>query len=239
MNKSTQLITGPDIMDLTATAKIEATDRKEELLFNASMISHVVTGQEAAEAAETIKAITVFLRRIETSRTTAKGPALEITRAIDALAKDLVSDLKGEAGRIGRLIGDYQSEQDRIRRQAEAAARHAEWEIRNAAEQAAEKARESGRAVEKKLERIDAQTFEKVAESRSMTLAHVVPKIAGLATRAVHQIEVHDAAALFAARPDLCSIVPNESLIKATFKANADLALPGVRHWVEHNTVVR
>ena len=67
---------------------------------------------------------------------------LDLGKRIDALATDLTADIEAEARRIGRLIGAWNAEQERI---ADEARRRAEEEARRVREEAERVSREARR----------------------------------------------------------------------------------------------
>ncbi len=80
-----------------------------------------------------------FTKTIEAARSEVKAPVLDLGKRIDALAKELTQTLEGESDRLGRLIGSWQAEQNRIaeetRKRAEAEERRI-WEEAKAKEKA-------------------------------------------------------------------------------------------------------
>ena len=216
-----------------------AFDLRDEILLDVGTITKVTTIDEANSAAEAIKSLKDFTRKIESSRKDVKDPVVQLGKAIDKVAKDLTEDLDTEAKRISRILGDYQAEQDRIRRKAEREAAEEERRIREEADAKAQKAIDSGRSVDSKLEKIEAKTFEQTAAVRAVAQQAAPAKIAGLATRKVIKFEVDDIQALAASRPELVKMEANTSAITAILRSNPNLILPGIRHWTENTTVVR
>lgn len=236
--KSSELIQVPDVIgDPIATET--AFEKRDTLILEASNVLTVKTEEEANAAAETLKNLKGFTRSIETARKEVKSPIVDLGRQIDSLAKSLVTSVTQQASRIGGMIADFQAEEARKRAEAERKAREEEARIKAEAEAKMRKAEESGRNVEKKVERIQERTFQKTADVRAVAATAAAPKVAGLATRKEVQFQVTDIAALHAARPELVTLQPNTAAIKAILKACPSIDLPGLRHWTENKTVVR
>lgn len=222
----------------TPTVTQDAFDRRDLFLMGIGLVSTVTTRIEADEAALSLTKLKAFTREIEAERKQVKAPIILLSKSIDQLAKDLVCDLTQEGNRVGGLIGDYQAEQERLRRKAAAEAAEQERQIKEEAEAKALKAIESGRSVEKKLDKIDEKAFTMIAAVRAVE-ATAPTKIAGLATRRQVKIEVLDIYALAASRPELVEMQINTSAVTAIVRKNPNLVLPGIRHWTENTTVVR
>jgi hypothetical protein len=228
----------PDIPG-TPVATALAFERRDELVFAAAAVKAVTDPTTAEQAGNALKNLKAFSRDIDDKRTEVKRPIIALGKAIESLAAELTEAVEAEAKRISRLLGDYQLEVQRKQREAEEEARKKEQAILEEQQRKAQAAIDSGRNVEGKLEKIEAQTFEKVALVRAEAAAPVAPKIAGVATRQEVKFEVTDLAELYKARPELVKLEANTAAIKAVLKANPKLQLPGLRHWTEAATIVR
>jgi len=234
----TELLTVPPISG-TALATQQALDRRDELVLSAATVTIVTDPATAEQAATVLKELKAFQRQVEASREDVKRPVIVIGKAIEALAAELTTAVDEQSRRVSRLLGDYQNE---VRRQQEKTAREAreeEQRIRDEADTKAQAAIDSGRSVDKKLEKIETQTFAQIATVRSVAVTPVAPKIAGVATRNEVKFEVTDIDELHRSRPELVTLTPNTAAIKAVLKASPKIQLPGIRHWTEAQTIVR
>lgn len=220
-----------------ASATENARERRDELVLHSASIRIVKTADDAQLAADALKDMKGFTRSIEDARTTVKAPVLKLTKDIDGLAKELTTAVTVETDRVSRLLGTYQQEQQRLLREQQEAAAREEQRIIEEANANAQKAIDSGRGVDGKLEKIEAQTFQKVAEVRAAV--PTTAAISGLAGATDIIIEVTDLAALYAVRPELVKLELNLSLTKALIKANPKIALPGITHRQQAKVVVR
>lgn len=204
----------------------EAEKLRKQLLNQARTVGVISDSFDADCAADVLKNITAAVKEMEATRKEVKAPVLELGRRIDDVAKSWLSDLEAEKKRINRTLGDYQAEQDRIRRDAERREREAQDQARREAE-AALAAGDQAAAAEA-AEKI-AQSSAKVSES-----AH---RPEGVSVRTAYKFEVEDIDALFKARPDLCLIQPDNAAIRAAVKKTQ--SIPGLRVWQESSAVAR
>lgn len=215
-----------------------ATERRDQALAHAAMVTTIGDAFEADLAAGTLKEVTDLCREVEAARTAIKAPVLELGRKIDGIAKDFSSKLEAEKSRIGRVLGEFQAAE---RAKAEEARRAAEAEARRKAEEAAKAARAAEMATNQaEADRAQQEAAKKEAEAQAAALAAaearpVVPE--GTTTRRNWKYEVTDLAALFKARPDLCVIEPNAAAIRAQIPHNQNI--PGLRIWTEAKTTTR
>jgi hypothetical protein len=159
-----------------------------------------------------------------------KAPVLKLAKDIDQLAAELTDDLHGEALRLGRLIGTYQTEERRKVEAAQRAAWQKEQDVLNAA-RAEQAAALASNAAPEAVEAVADKAFEQVAVIRAS--APVAPTVAGTATRKVIHFEVENASAAYAAQPAMFTLTPNTAAIKAILKSQPSLVIPGLRHWTE------
>jgi hypothetical protein len=201
---------------------------------NCKAITDVVSLEEAANALTVVKSLA---RSVEDSRKDVKAPVLEVGRQIDAVAKDYLSPLEAEAARLSTLVGTYQEAQ---RRKAEKAR---EEEARKQAEAVAEMQRKQAAALaegdEAAADAARAEAADKIAESQLALEQAEGPKPTGIVTKTAWKFEVTDIAALYAARPELVVLSPNNAAIRAVVKASNGKPLPGVRCWQEAGAIVR
>ena len=210
---------------------IAAMDKRDELVLHSATIRRINSNDEAAAAKKAIDALAVFHKAIESQRKAAKAPFLATGKEIDALADTLSIAVKDEDTRLNKLLGQFIQEQRRLQAEAEQKARDEERRIMLEAEEKARKAVESGKNVDAKLEKIDAKTFQAVAETRA-AVANVAPQI-DVTLRVTPKFEITDIAALYAARPELVKLEVNTAMMNSLLRAAPKIILPGVRHWTE------
>jgi multidrug efflux pump subunit AcrA (membrane-fusion protein) len=157
MNTTTQLITITGAESTQVSALPAAIAKRDELLAIAAKGKRIASPESCQRATGLLRDLKMFEKAINDAHATAKAPVLELGRKIDALKKDLLNEVTTEAARIGRLIGDYETEQAKIRREEEARAaaeakrlrEEAEAKERAAREEAARKEAAARAAAEK------------------------------------------------------------------------------------------
>jgi hypothetical protein len=186
-------------------------------------------------ASDALKLIQETTRAVEKQRVKEKAPALDFGKQIDSAAKEFCGPLEEEVKRLAALIGGYVTEQQRIAREAEQARQKAIADAAAAQRKAEEEARKAAAAAEPDD---DFPPMPPPAPA-PVLLAPIPPpvvappKVAGVQVRTTWKYEVTDIAALFAARPDLCTIEPNAAAIRAELPK--DKPIPGLRAWTESN----
>lgn len=216
--------------------------RRNELLHSAALVTTVADRIDADDATTVLRALKDFTREIETQRSAAKAPALEIGRKIDALAKDLVAKVDAEAGRISRVLGAFEAEE---RRKAEDARRQADAEAARIAAEASRKAAEARRNAsdavtgERAADAVVEQAQQQIVAVKQSAANAVAPKTAGTQVCEDVVFEVTDIKALYVAHPELVTLEPNGTAIRAILRANPNLQVPGLRHWREAKLNVR
>lgn len=100
----------------------EVIARIDDLAATAAVMT-VSDAESAQAAAGYMRAATSLAKEIEAARTEANAPALSLQRAINAAVKAPADRLDTAKRDLQRKIGDWQAEQDRNRREAEAAQR--------------------------------------------------------------------------------------------------------------------
>lgn len=169
--------------ELTSVSAAEAARQKrDELLAMARRGTCIKDAAGNARAADILRELKLFSRSVEEGRKSAKAPILELASKVDALAKELTTDLEAEAARISRLVGTYQAEQERIAEEARKRAFEEEQRLRREAEEkqrkldeeaAAERRRQEEQAEQQRLaaqresERIAKEAEEKAGRARS------------------------------------------------------------------------
>lgn len=220
----------------------EARELRDKLLVEIRGVTAVSDAFDADVAVDVMKRATQLSRGIEADRNTVKAPVLALGKQIDALAKEIVTELDGEIGRVSRVLGAYQLAE---KQKAEAAERLARDEARRIQAEAEQQAREAAKAASNDTAALAAASeimdtaAAKIVETRKAIVSTVAPKAAGTAVREDVCFEVTDIGALYAARPELVNLEPNGTAIRAICKANPKLQLPGLRHWTEAKTNIR
>ena len=222
------------IADIAPAA--DATTRRDTLLLDAAEVTTITNKLDADCALITLRSITAYRDEVESARKLVKAPFKALVEKIDSVASDLLSRLQAERDRIALLLGSYEDKerakaeeaQARAREQAAQIARDAERKAMDAARQAPDQETRD-RAVDAVVE----QSQAKLAEVEQIAINAQRPKAQGTTLRSNICFEVTDAAALYAAYPELCTIEPNKTAIKAILKTNPNLQVPGLKHWVE------
>lgn len=236
----------PSLGDSSVSLLETAKARRDELLVQASEVKTVTDGIDAANAIAVLRDLTEFKKLVKADHTAVKAPVLEISRQIDAVAKDLVLKIEAEAGRIERVVGAYEAEQ---RRKAENAKREAEEKARRIADEAKRKLQEEQRAAmrEEKTEEevvrasdtIIATAQKEIVQVQQVAANLTPTKPQGSALRTKTCFEITNIDAFFLERPDLCTIEPNKAAINAILRANPNLKIAGMRTWEESKLSVR
>lgn len=239
---SPTLLITPSLGEVEITAAQDARDVRDSLLVEAQTVQSVADRLDADSATSTLRAITAYAKAIETARTDAKQPVLEVGRKIDALAKELTEKVVSEGNRISRLVGSFEAEE---RRKAEAARIEAEnraADIARKAREEAAKAQQAAPTAEAGIRKADAiveKAIQEVVAVRQQAQAVAAPRTAGTQVREEVCFEVHDIKALYAEHPELVMLEPNGSAIRAILRNAPNLQLAGVRHWREQKLITR
>lgn len=174
-------IIAPPLGELkTISATAAAIAKRDDLLARSHRGTSVTSAESAQRAASLLKELADFNRTIEATRKAAKAPFLDAGSMIDEVAKSLTSSTQEEYNRIGKLIGAFNAEQERLAEVARRKAWQEQEDIRIAKEkadrEAAEKAAAEERARLKKLadeqaerDRLARIEFEKKQEAIART----------------------------------------------------------------------
>ena len=114
MNDTQTLILAGTGYELTVAPEAEA--QKAELLKHAALIVQVNDPQDNEAARHQVKALAAMRNAVEKSRNTVKAPVLQVGRDIDAKAKEFVEAIDAEEKRLGKLMADYATEVEALRR---------------------------------------------------------------------------------------------------------------------------
>ena len=228
MNPKNALITLTGLAEAIACEPTQsAIEARDGILAAAKTVITIADADQLQVAGDVLREIDSFLKRIEASRETVKAPVLEVGRQIDDTAKTLTLELGDEKKRLRDIIGKFQAEQERIRAQAERAAREQEEKIRRETETALAKAQENARsekAFEKKAAVIEQNAIEDIVNVRAAAAAVSVPKLAGFQTREEIDVKIIDITELWMHSPECVELSPRLAIIKAKAKAGVELA---------------
>jgi hypothetical protein len=239
-------ITLTGIGDAQVEIAISSHALRSEALTRAQAVLAVGDAMDAAEASDALRLLTQLSKQVEAARVEVGKPVLELTRKINATAKDFIGEVLEEKDRLEGILGTFQAAEAR---KADAARRLAQDEANRFAADAARAQHAVERAVSAtEIERSQRAAVElevKAIEARVAVaaIAAIKPALAwrmvgeGVALRQAWKFEVVDINALFKARPDLCVIEPNNAGIRAQIPHNQ--SLPGLRIWQEAKASVR
>jgi len=217
-------------------------ESRNDLALRALSITAIATADENEAAGEIVRDIRRYLKDAEAARVVLSKPLLEAQRQLKALVDDHVAPLVTEQRRVEALaVGFAQAEARRVAREEEerqAAFRKAEAE-RLALE---EKARKQAEKANTEKQQVAAIKTAQAAEAAAAVVAAVVaappPSVAkskGQQTKKVLKYEVTDVRALYAARPELCTLEAKASAINAV--CVPELPVPGLRLWWEDKVI--
>lgn len=239
---TTSVLSLSGLNQATLTIPDSTFERRDALAIAAHRLTTIRTADEAQAAGDLLKEISAFSKLVEASRKIIKDPVIELGKRIDALAYEAAGELELEKQRLSRILGTWSAEQDRLRREAEQKARDEEQRIRDEAErkrQEAEKTSSTDAQLERQLNKIDTQEANAIVQTRVDTVGRVAPKVSGTATRAEVCLEVLDIAEVYKHAPHLVKLELNTAVAKSVIKANPNLVVPGLKHWIEHKAAAR
>ena len=220
----------------------DAEEARNELALAANRVVAVADAGSNEVAGQVVRNIRAYVKAVEAVRTSITKPLFDAQKLVKSLADDHCAPLLAEQQRIERLaVGFAQAEARRVAREEEerqAAYRKAEAE-RAALE---EKARLLAEKANTEKQQITAIKTAQAAEAKAAEVATVLatpPPVAakskGQQTKRVLKYEVTDIRALYAARPELCTIEEKASAIKAV--CVPELPVPGLRLWYEEQVI--
>lgn len=230
----------------------EFISRRQTALESAKEITTVSDEFTQSIAVESARELAGLSKMVEKSRTDFKAPILELGRAIDSKAKELVVGIELESKRINGLVTAFQDTQ---RRKAEAAERARLAEIRRIEDEqrksaaAQEQSRIDAESAFTRKERTAAEEALRVEQSKQAELQRqseaarasvtVAPaKVEGLVVKKVWRFEVVNLEMLCKQRRDLCKIEASISAINDAVR-RGEREIPGLRIWEETKTEVR
>lgn len=170
--------------------------RIDDIAATAEVMS-VTDAESAQSAADFMRSATALAKEIEVARTEANASALALQRAINAAVKAPADRLDSAKRTLQRKVGEWQAEQDRIRREAEVLRQkelaRIEAENRKAAEEQRKREEEARAANLPPPAPMPAPVAQEVALP---AVPLVAPKVAGVRMRSTLTFEVVDVAAL-------------------------------------------
>ena len=211
----------------------KAVTARDEAIENAHLVVTIRTHNQAVAGADALRGLRAITKAVESSRTAAKAPVLELGRRIDAAAKEFNASAEAEIARITAMLTAHETEQRRIdaeaerkrfeeafkearRRLAEEAARMAEIQAAERAERAAVNERERAAAEARRVAAEQAAATERAAAAERQANLPVVterPKVAGTVVREEWNFDVLDLKAFAQAHPDLVEITVKRAAV--------------------------
>ena len=211
----------------------KAVAARDEAIENAHLVVTIRTHNQAVAGADALRGLRAITKAVESSRTAAKAPVLELGRRIDAAAKEFNASAEAEIARITAMLTAHETEQRRIdaeaerkrqeearRRQAEEAARLAEIARQQQeaarAERAAVNERERAAAEARRVAAEQAAAIERAAAAERQANLPVVterPKVTGTVVREEWNFDVLDLKAFAETYPDLVEITVRRSAV--------------------------
>lgn len=232
------------IGDVSVAVAQDALERRDSAVSWAQMFDEVTTPEQQVAAVEAMRPLKEIERQVEADRKAVKAPVLDLGRAVDDKAKDFIKPVVAELHRLSALVSHYQFEERKKAAEAEATRqaelRRQEEERRKAEAEARRIEAERQKAIEagKPAPPPPAPLPPPPAPVTTPSLFREPPKPAGLSVKDKWQFEVLDAAAVYAARPDLCRIEVRTAEVNAAISAGVR-EIPGLRIWSELQANVR
>ncbi len=219
-NEQTSLI-HLDLTSRACTATALAEKLKELALESSALVCKVTNGDENTIAVTAQLSLHDYKKQVEKARKAAKEGPLQMGKAIDAKADELMEEVLGELNRITALIGDFQQIELAKLREAEILKKEKLQDIERERHQKLAEAN-----TMEARDQIDAEHNQKVREAvKVQTFAPA--RAAGQAVKEVWDIEVTDSLALANAFRQCVSITPVLTQIKNLL--DMGIILPGVK----------
>jgi hypothetical protein len=211
---------------------------KQNALAASKVLAKVTNITEQAQCVRAAQDLNALLKSTEQARTEIKAPVLELGKQIDSLAKTFSAELAAEVVRLNRLLTDFtRAEQERVQR--EAAAKQQERVTLAEELRKADAAFFEAGTPEEETKAL--ATIGKLATTAAQVPQRAIAapaRVDGMAVSEPWEFEVLDITALYAARPDLCTLAVSRSATKAAIKAGM-IICPGLRIWKETKVGVR
>jgi len=231
-------------LPVSYSATPEAESVKLALLSMANEVRSVVSANDQAIAINAGKNIRSHVKEVEAMRVELTAPLLAAQRQLKALSDAHCEPLMEELRRVSSLVTQFQmQENERVERERQAQVRAYELaeKARVEAEQAAAKAAErinTDRQLDKAIAK--EQELAMAASKVQEVLAAPMPfkaKASGSTLRQMLRFEVMDIKAVYAARPELCTLEIKKSAVQAT--CVPEVPVPGLKMWYENVTSIR
>lgn len=224
----------------TLTISPEGVRLKNELLDKAdSQLAHPILSDIDRDAAKDIQAeIQTHLKAVERDHEAGKADFLKVCQAFDKVKREHIPELETKKTLLGRAIGAYESEKQRklaeeqaeLRRQAQKLEEERQAEARKAQaiiDGKASAAKKLAAALEQQERDEAAAEQQRTLATKSVELEASSGKATGGATRYVWEIELVDAKALYAARPECFKPLElKKSVVNGLL--DAGIELPGI-----------
>ncbi|WP_043588465.1 hypothetical protein [Geminisphaera colitermitum] len=232
-----ELITIPGLSYQAPSLTAEAIKARNALVAEAAGIITITDEITAGAAAAILKDIATSLASCEAARKLVKTPVDELAGKIQEVAKSYAGPLTNEKDRLSRILGAYQQAKREEHAKAEREAQEAAARIRDEEERKIEAAAfEHGENSAEVQQAVETGT-QRVAEARQEIANVAAPKIEGTALKKTWAWELTDINALFAARPDLVTLTPDKTAIRAALKKTQ--SIPGLRIFEDVKTIIR
>ncbi len=234
-----KLIEETIVLPAQYSATAESEELRNALVLKSRKVTQITTASENAEAGQAVRNLRTHIKGVEAVRVELTKPLLEGQRLLKALADDHCSPLKDEVARVEALATNYMEAEQRRVAAAEALRRKQFEEAeakRIAAEEAARKAAEkmTTPAGLAKAEKLEAKAIASEAAVQTI-IAQPRPemiKAKGQSMKQVLKYEVLDIRAVYAARPELCTIEIKPSAVLST--CVPEFPVPGMKLWYEN-----
>ncbi len=207
----------------------EALFKNSEAMLEGARDWKITTPDAAARAGEDLKAVKTLAKQIEGKRTAITGPLNKALKEVNSLFRPAKGWLKEAEGILKGKLLEYQNEQERIAREAQA---KADAEARKEREKLERKAKLVGAVgMSDKAEELREEAETKIAP----VVKSAAPKIAGIARRETWKAEITDEIALIKhivkERPELLGLVHvSQSALNDLARLHKDeLNMPGVK----------
>ena len=242
-----------DVATVPVAEDADALAEQQTALVELSEVTQVTCPGEQDKAVRRARKAKILVQEAEKSRRGILKPIELLVDRINTIAKGYKTKLELEINRVNMMCTQFQKEEDE--RLAEIERRRREEIARAEAERIAQERRlaeAQAEAASAKPDDREAQAMAELREQEAREAAEAARAAADAAIRVasaererssgqivadVVMYEVLDVKALYAARPDLCILLPSKSAIRAILSPK--LELPGVRIWTEKRSGIR
>lgn len=231
----------PELLGVTE----EAEEARNKLALAAVAVRSVTTAEELETASAAAVDIQTYVKQVQAAGLDFRRPITAFTAQVKKTEDDHLAPLLAEKERVGRLVADFQqkearrvAEEERKRQEAIQKAEAERVELERRAQAALDKAAESGSGrAQAKAEALVERSLQAEENVQAIIRAPeaVAAKASGTAVKRVLRWEVTDVRALYAARPELCTVEPKASAIQAV--CVPELPVPGLKLWWENKAV--